>query len=143
MSVQFLCQASALPIQCLRITVFPDGDALGQGADEDGHLRSATGEWEVISRPYMSARGKSAHARVQGSSSQRRGADVGAHERVSVKRAGGALALREATADGKTPSGGSGVFFRLALATSAFTARGDLAALPNPLAGKWTRVGSS
>jgi len=52
-------------------------------------LTDETGEYEVIGRPYTTAAGKNAHVRVK-----RVDSDVtmirtyGAHERVSVKRAG-------------------------------------------------------
>jgi len=54
-----------------------------------GRLTDATGEWEVVGRPYTSAGSKMVHARVQ-YIGQPATAVVwvwGAHERVSVKRA--------------------------------------------------------
>ena len=48
-----------------------------------------TGEWEVTARPFTTAAGKNAHARVR-KVSQPALADLrswGAHERISVKRA--------------------------------------------------------
>ena len=52
-------------------------------------LTDATGEWEVMGRPYTTAGGKNAHVRLQ-RVGQSGGVEVrtwGAHERVSVKRA--------------------------------------------------------
>ena len=47
-----------------------------------------TGEWEVVGRPFTTAGGKNAHARVR-KVSQPEGTDLqswSAHERISVKR---------------------------------------------------------
>jgi putative transposase len=52
-------------------------------------LTDATGEWEVMGRPYTTAGGKNAHVRLSGWASRAawRFGTWGAHERVSVKRA--------------------------------------------------------
>jgi hypothetical protein len=52
-------------------------------------LTDETGEWEVIGRPFATAGGKNAHARVR-KVSQPEATDLrswSAHERISVKRA--------------------------------------------------------
>jgi hypothetical protein len=52
-------------------------------------LADETGEWEIIGRPYTTAGGKTAHARVQ-KLGQPDVTDLrtwGAHERIAVKRA--------------------------------------------------------
>ena len=51
-------------------------------------LADETGEWEVIGRPFMSAPGKNAHARVRkvGKPDLTDLRTWGAHELVSVKR---------------------------------------------------------
>jgi hypothetical protein len=48
------------------------------------------GEWEVVTRPWTTRGGKLVHATVQqpGDPSTKRDKNWGAHERVSVKRAG-------------------------------------------------------
>jgi hypothetical protein len=53
-------------------------------------LTDETGEWEIIGRPYTTNAGKDAHARVGkvGRSDVTEIRTWGAHERVSVKRAG-------------------------------------------------------
>jgi hypothetical protein len=51
-------------------------------------LTDSTGEWEVVARPFTTAGGKNAHARLR-KVSQPELTDIrtwGAHERVSVKR---------------------------------------------------------
>jgi len=51
-------------------------------------ITDETGEWEVIGRPFTTAAGKNAHARVR-KVSQPELTDIrmwGAHEKVSVKR---------------------------------------------------------
>jgi hypothetical protein len=48
-------------------------------------LGAETGEWEIIARPYTTNAGKDAHVRVQKVGQVR---TWGAHERISVKRAG-------------------------------------------------------
>jgi len=52
-------------------------------------LADETGEWEIIGRPYTTAGGKTAHARVQRASDPSVTAirTWGAHERIAVKRA--------------------------------------------------------
>jgi hypothetical protein len=52
-------------------------------------LTDESGEWEVVGRPYTTAGGKTAHARVQRASDTSVTAirTWGAHERISVKRA--------------------------------------------------------
>ena len=52
-------------------------------------IRDETGEWEVIGRPFATAAGKNAHARVR-KVDQPAVTDLrtwGAHDHVSVKRA--------------------------------------------------------
>jgi hypothetical protein len=52
-------------------------------------LTDSTGEWEVVARPFTTAGGKNAHARLR-KVSQPELTDIrtwGAHEKVSVKRA--------------------------------------------------------
>ena len=51
-------------------------------------LADETGEWEVVSRPYTSAAGKTARVRVQrvGQPDVTDLRTWGAHERISVKR---------------------------------------------------------
>ena len=52
-------------------------------------LTDSTGEWEVLARPFTTAGGKNAHARLR-KVSQPELTDIrtwGAHEKVSVKRA--------------------------------------------------------
>jgi len=53
-------------------------------------LADETGEWEIIARPYTTAGSKTAHVRVQrvGQPDVTDLRTWGAHERVSVKRAG-------------------------------------------------------
>jgi hypothetical protein len=54
-------------------------------------LRDETGEYEVIGRPYTTAAGKTAHVRVKRVESEVTMVRTwGAHERVAVKRTGGA-----------------------------------------------------
>jgi hypothetical protein len=54
-------------------------------------LSDETGEYEVIGRPYTTAAGKTAHVRVKRVGSEAAMVRVwGAHERVSVRRTGGA-----------------------------------------------------
>ena len=52
-------------------------------------LKNETGEWKVVGRPFTTAGGKNAHARLQrvGQPSVTDIRTWGAHERVSVKRA--------------------------------------------------------
>ena len=52
-------------------------------------LSDETGEWEVVGRPYTTARGKNARVRVQrvGQPAVSELRTWGAHERVAVKRA--------------------------------------------------------
>jgi hypothetical protein len=53
-------------------------------------LTDETGEWEVVGRPYTTARGKDARVRVQ-RAGKPGGTEIRiwrAHERVRVKRAG-------------------------------------------------------
>jgi len=52
-------------------------------------LADETGEWEVISRPYTTAGGKTAHVRVQrvGQPDVTDLRTWGAHERIAVRRA--------------------------------------------------------
>ena len=52
-------------------------------------ITDETGEWEIIARPYTTAGGKNARVRVQRGrrSDRHRATNVGAHERVNVKRA--------------------------------------------------------
>jgi hypothetical protein len=49
-----------------------------------------SGEWEVFGRPYSTGGGKTAHVRVQrvGGSESQMVRTWGAHEKVSVRRAG-------------------------------------------------------
>jgi hypothetical protein len=74
--------------QLLRAAVGFAGCSLLQRGDR---LTDETGDYEVIGRPYTTADGKTANARVKIVES-----DVtmirawGAHERVAVKRTGGA-----------------------------------------------------
>jgi len=52
-------------------------------------LADETGDWEVVSRPYTTAGGKTAHVRVQ-RAGQPDVTDLrtwGAHERIAVRRA--------------------------------------------------------
>ena len=53
-------------------------------------LADETGEWEIIARPYTTAGGKTAHVRVQrvGQPAVTELRTWGAHERISVRRAG-------------------------------------------------------
>ena len=54
------------------------------------HITDSTGEWEVVGRPFATAGGKNAHARLQ-RVNQPGVTDIrtwGAHERISVKRVG-------------------------------------------------------
>ena len=55
-------------------------------------ITDETGEWEVIGRPYTTAGGKTAHVGVRrvAQPSVTAARFWGAHERVSVKRIGGA-----------------------------------------------------
>jgi len=54
------------------------------------HLVDETGEWEVVGRPYTSNAGKNAGVRVKkvGRGDVTEVRTWGAHERISVKRAG-------------------------------------------------------
>ena len=53
-------------------------------------LTDKTGTYQVIGRPYMTAGGKTANVRVKRIESDAQIRVYGAHERVTVKRAGGA-----------------------------------------------------
>jgi hypothetical protein len=60
------------------------------------HIMDETGEWEVTGRPFTTAAGKNAHARVR-KVRQPEFTDLlswGAHERFSVKRATAAESKR-------------------------------------------------
>jgi len=72
-------QGAAPTTRCVLLMELQIGDRL---ADE-------TGEWEVVGRPYTTAGGKTAYARVQRASDTTVTAirTWGAHERISVKRA--------------------------------------------------------